>query len=91
MVKTTLLYMYGLTLRRSKMQEYKVVVDKEGTELWYKPNTNVLHRENGPAAVWLYGRKEYCINGRLHRENGPAVIGGHDEYWLNGTYYATKA
>ena len=33
-----------------------------------------LHREGGPAVVWLNGTEEWWYHGKLHREDGPAFI-----------------
>ena len=32
-----------------------------------------LHREGGPARVWLNGTKEWWRDAKLHRKNGPAI------------------
>jgi hypothetical protein len=47
----------------------------------------VLHREDGPAAIWRASDCErYYINGKLHRDNGPAVIFrcGIKKYYKHG-------
>jgi hypothetical protein len=54
--------------------EYTVKVDKEGTVKYYKPGTDVLHREDGPAEVYANGEEKWYIDGKLHREDGPALI-----------------
>ena len=55
------------------MKEYKVTIDIDGIISYYKPGTDILHREVGPAVEWADGTKHWCINGILHREDGPAV------------------
>ena len=51
--------------------KYTVEV-KQDVTYWRKEGTNILHRENGPAAEWANGTKEWYIDGKRHRENGPA-------------------
>ena len=67
------------------MPEYKVIVDKYGI-YWYKPGTNELHREDGPAVERANGYKEWWLNGKLHREDGPAIEwdDGSKSWYLNG-------
>ena len=38
----------------------------------YKLNGR-LHREDGPAIEFVYGKKEWYRDGKLHREDGPAI------------------
>jgi len=54
--------------------------------------TSIYHREDGPAAIYSNGDKEWYIKGLLHREDGPAVIysDGELEWWLNGNFFKTK-
>jgi hypothetical protein len=64
------------------MQEYKVIIDKYGTECWYKNGKH--HREDDkPAIVYADGTQFWYFDGKLHRESGPAVIytDGHEELW----------
>ena len=44
--------------------EYTVKVDQEGTIQYYKPGTDLLHREDGPAVVYNDGQKEWFIDGK---------------------------
>ena len=53
------------------MQEYKVTVDTTGTIRFYKPNSNELHRIDGPAVEyanddksWYRITPEYWIDGK---------------------------
>jgi hypothetical protein len=66
--------------------EYTVKVDKEGTVRYYKPGTDVLHREDGPAVVCYDGTKKWFKEGKLHREDGPAVLWsyGCEEWYKEG-------
>jgi hypothetical protein len=57
-----------------------------GTIYHYKGN--VLHREDGPAAIYANGEKHYYIMGALHRMDGPAIEAGNGiyEWWINDEY-----
>jgi len=46
----------------------------------------ILHRENGPTIIYMYGSEEWFKNGRRHREDGPAstYINVSKGWWLNG-------
>ena len=57
-------------------------VDHTGT-ITYRKN-GVLHREDGPAKIWVDGETWWCINGELHREDGPARTWneGLNEWWI---------
>lgn len=45
---------------------------EDGSETWHL--NGFLHREVGPAVIYLNGRKEWWINGKRHRKNGPALV-----------------
>jgi len=64
-------------------------IDEYGTIRWYKKNTDILHREEGPAVEWNDGTKCWYQNGELHRKDGPAIecIDGYKEYYLNDIFY----
>jgi hypothetical protein len=66
--------------------EYTVKVDKEGTVKYYKPGTDVLHREDGPAVVWTRGNKAWYKEGKYHREGGPAIeySDGAEAWYIDG-------
>ena len=68
------------------MKEYKVIIENDGTKRYFKPNTNVLHNEDGPAIEYQNGDKSWYIDGELHREDGPAVeYPDGTKYWyING-------
>ena len=53
--------------------------------LWYN-EMGQLHREDGPAAEYANGDKEWHLNGKYHREDGPAIeyANGAKKWWLNG-------
>ena len=45
----------------------------------------VNHITDGPVTIYLNGREEWWVNGKLHRVDGPAFIGyGHKSWWING-------
>ena len=61
-------------------------VDDQGMRSFYIRGTNVLHREDGPAAMGPAGAKMWMRRGELHREDGPALVfpDGGEAYWQNG-------
>ena len=65
------------------MKKYKVEVTEYSTR-WYN-ESNLLHREDGPAIEWANGDKYYLINDKRHREDGPAVecSNGDKSYYIN--------
>ena len=65
--------------------DYKVVVRSHATS-WYKPNTDILHRIDGPAAEYKNGYKEWYFEDKFHRVDGPAIefVSGEKQWWLNG-------
>lgn len=67
--------------------EPKISVDKDGTQYWFQ--NGVLHRTDGPAAIWPDGTEYWYQNGQRHREDGPAVIrpDGTQRWCLNGKSY----
>ena len=68
----------------------KLITHKNGDEYWELPNGK-MHREVGPAIVYLDGDKEWWINGKLHREDGPAVKQKNVENWyLNDVEYTEE-
>lgn len=60
--------------------------DMNGTEKYFKKNTRVLHRTNGPALVRPNGVQEWHYEGKRHRINGPARIDeeGNQHWYYNG-------
>ena len=67
------------------METYTVKVHSTYT-VWYKPNTNQLHRLDGPAIERNDGNKEWWVEGKRHRLDGPAIeySDGHKEWWVDG-------
>ena len=57
---------------------------EDGSKRWYKDGK--LHRDDGPAKIYVSGSKEWYKNGKLHRDNGPAYISfsGKKEWYKNG-------
>lgn len=47
---------------------------------------NQVHREDGPARIWSFGRAEWWQHNDLHRVDGPAIIQSDGTQWwyLNG-------
>ena len=55
---------------------------KDGTTSYYYDNTKILHKEDGPAAIYDSGDKFWYIDNKLHRIDGPAVERANgDKYW----------
>ena len=51
------------------------IVDEKGTVRWYKyADCTILHKEDGPAVVWVDGEQSWWFDGDIHRTNGPAVL-----------------
>ena len=48
--------------------------------------TDLRHREDGPAVEWSNGTKSWWVDGKRHREDGPAVeySSGTKEWCING-------
>lgn len=59
-------------------------------DIYYKDSDcKIIHREDGPAVMFVNGYQEWCIDGRHHRENGPARVWPdyYEEYYLNDKKY----
>jgi len=70
-------------------KEQFIHIDKSGDKRYFaNREMTILHREDGPAAEWASGGKEWFLNGKLHREDGPAVEGydGSKEWFLNNEF-----
>ena len=53
---------------------------KDGYKEWVL--NNQIHREDGPARMWLNGEKEWWLHGKLHRMGGPACeYTNHKNRW----------
>jgi len=61
-----------------------ILIDYRKRKLWYR-NGNI-HREGGPAVIYLNGTKEWYQNGLRHREGGPAIerADGVKAWYQNG-------
>lgn len=61
-----------------------VVHPATGVKQWLKDG--VLHREDGPAAIWPDGTLQWYYQGKLHRDGGPAIEmpDGHQEWYQHG-------
>ena len=70
--------------------KYRVEVDEFGTRRYYN-SAGDLHRDEGPAAEYANGTKEWCQNGLHHREDGPAFITarGTRKWAINGRLHRT--
>jgi hypothetical protein len=55
-----------------------------GSTRWYL--NGKLHREDGPASIWVEGRQNWYLNGERHRTDGPAIVypDGRGSFWLRG-------
>lgn len=56
---------------------------------WYKENTDIYHKEDGPAIEYYTGEKVWYKDGKCHRIEGPAVQYGNGtkQYWLDNIWY----
>jgi hypothetical protein len=59
-------------------------IESDGDTVWRL--NGKLHRTNGPAIEYAYGRKEWWLNDNRHRTDGPAIeyADGGKEWCLNG-------
>ena len=74
------------------VKKYFVTVVDTGTTRWYQDaKRTILHRENGPAVVFINGYKEWYQNGQLHRTDGPAIewARGRKDWFINGLRHRT--
>ena len=65
-----------------------MTTDDYGTHRCYN-DAGQLHREDGPAIVYMDGRQFWYQNGKLHREDGPAVVDTMwrtKEWWKHGKF-----
>lgn len=72
-------------LKAILIDEYPYCVEYScGDKEWFDKD-GCLHREDGPAVVWISGREEWIIHGERHRIDGPAIVflDGTKEYWVN--------
>lgn len=66
------------------MDKYKVVVMRYGRIICRL--NGLVHREDGPAVIYINGRKDWWLYDKPHREDGPAIeyVGGQTKWYLNG-------
>ena len=59
-------------------------VGEDGTVMYQLDGK--LHREDGPAVIYLNGSKHWWLNGKQHRIGGPAVFNadGYKAWIVNG-------
>ena len=55
-------------------------VDEFGNKFWRLPDDK-LHREDGPAAEYANGDKQWWVNGERHRVDGPAAENANGTKW----------
>jgi len=53
---------------------------KDGTIRYFNEKKQ-LHREDGPAIIWLSGDKEWFLNGKRHRQGAPAIEFAEVKVW----------
>jgi hypothetical protein len=64
-----------------------IEITSTGSKFYFKDKAmTILHREDGLAAEYSDGSKEWWLNGKCHREDGPAVEckSGIKSWYLNG-------
>jgi hypothetical protein len=65
------------------------IITEYGNVIW-KLN-GVLHREDGPAAIYVNGDETWYLNGKWHREDGPAFDWiGAKSWCYHGKYIPCK-
>jgi hypothetical protein len=62
------------------------------TQYKYKPGTNILHSDHGPAVVCTDGYKYWYQNGKCHRVDGPAIesTDGYKAWYIKGKQLTEK-
>lgn len=60
------------------------LLDENGNQGWYLHGG--LHREDGPAKVYIDGMQVWYQHDRRHRDDGPALIcpDGRQQWWRHG-------
>ncbi len=63
-------------------------IDEYGTKKWLNANGG-LHREDGPALIYMNNDKVWFKNAKMHRLDGPAVIYacGDKRWYINNEEY----
>jgi hypothetical protein len=68
-------------------QAQYIEINELGDKLYYKDRgMKILHRLDGPAAVFSNGNKFWYVNGEVHRLDGPAAeyANGCKSWYING-------
>ena len=69
------------SLKVTEMKKIQFDIYPDGTQCWYLNGD--LHREDGPAKIFLDGSQFWYLNDKLHREDGPAVIYSNStQFWF---------
>jgi hypothetical protein len=74
-------------------EEGELRVDKHGTKRWFDKKGR-LHRDDGPAIIYVDGENRWYKNNKLHRDDGPAVewsLVGVEDWWKDGEEYEPSA
>jgi len=88
----------GLLARRKKIhwstnfRNCARMYTKDSYGQYWKNKEGQYHREDGPAIIFVWGTKDWYINGKHHREDGPAVefADGNKSWYLNGILYTEE-
>lgn len=73
-----------------KKQTYDLdqIISSTGYEIWCIADTDIKHRENGPAEIYADKKvKRWYYEGKLHRDDGPAIeYQGDTRYFIHGVH-----
>ena len=71
-------------ITQKKITDSKLYVELERVR--WKNGKGELHREDGPAVVFVTGTTYWYLNNKCHREDGPAIdhSNGTTYWYLNG-------
>ncbi len=66
----------------------RVVTNSDGSRMYFDSD-NLLHRDDGPAALWADGTEIWYQHGLRHRVGGPAITwpNGSPSWYLFGVWY----
>jgi hypothetical protein len=67
------------------MEIQYIQIENGNTRYYPDRDMTILHRLDGPAAIFASGYEAWYINGKIHRTDGPAVIGpdGYEAHYIN--------
>ena len=76
---------------RASDKHLEYTVHPDGGMSWRKGG--LLHRENGPALIWISGYMEWRLDGELHRDDGPAIknLDGSEKWYQHGKLHRENA